>query len=423
MGRMKAIDKMHLRNREPVSRTGHTILAALACALLAACARDSTTDPATVHRQVLTLDSHLDTPMWLSVEGWRVDQRHSVREDGSQVDLPRIADGGLDGGFWVTYIPQGPLTPEGREAALQAALVRIGEIRSMVEAHPDRLALALEPGDAARIAASGRHFVFLSMENGYPLGLDPSQLARFHALGLRMASPVHFLDNDLGTSATDPRSAGGPGLSGAGEQWVAEANRLGILIDASHASDVALERMLELSRAPIILSHSGARAVFNHPRNVTDEQLRRIAEKGGVIQVPAFSDYLVANPPNPARQAAIAEARAGSPRTLEGRRAQRQRLREIDEHYPQRRATIEDFMDHLLHVIRVAGVDHAGIGIDFDGGGGVTGLDEASDYPEITRRLLAAGYTRADLEKIWSGNALRVLGQAQAAATGFTRGE
>jgi membrane dipeptidase len=323
-----------------------------------------------------------------------------------------MLEGGLDGGFWATYIPQGPLTTEGRAAALQSALVRIGEIHAMVEAHPDLFALALEAKDASRIAASGRHFVFLSMENGYPLGLDPLQLAHFHSLGLRMASPVHFLNNDLGTSSTDT-NAGLPGLTALGERWVAEANRLGILIDASHASDAALDRMLELSRAPIILSHSGARAVFNHPRNVDDARLRRVARQGGVIQVPAFNDYLIANPANPARQAAIGKARSTAPRTLEGQRVLQARLREIDAQYPARRATLDDFMAHLLHVIRVAGVDHAGIGVDFDGGGGVSGLNEASDYPRITQRLLAAGYTRADLQKIWSGNALRVLGQAQ----------
>jgi membrane dipeptidase len=376
--------------------------------LLAACV----TDPAATHRGLLTLDSHLDTPAWLGVNGWHVEERHSVADDGSQVDVPRMSDGGLDGGFWATYIPQGPLTTEGRAAALQAALVRIGEIRAMVEAHPDRFALAFQAKDAERIAASGRHFVFLSMENGYPLGLDPLQLAHFHALGLRMASPVHFLNNDLGTSSTDA-NAGKPGLTPLGEQWVAEANRLGILIDASHASDPALDRMLELSRAPIILSHSGARDVFDHPRNLDDVHLRRIAQKGGVIQVPAYNDYLVANLPNPARQAAIGAARASAPRTLEGQRALQATMRQINEQYPARRATFDDFMAHLLHVIRVAGIDHAGIGIDFDGGGGVTGLNEASDYPKITERLLAEGYSRADLHKIWSGNALRVLEQAQ----------
>ncbi|MEY2853530.1 MAG: hypothetical protein RL030_662 [Pseudomonadota bacterium] len=393
-----------MRNKYLSSGAGY----ASAFLLFTACA----TPPAALHRDLITLDSHLDTPAWLGVSGWHIEERHKFSDDGSQVDVPRMLEGGLDGGFWATYIPQGPLTVEGRAAALQAALVRIGEIHAMIEAHPDRFTLALEAKDAARIAASGRHFVYLSMENGYPLGLDPRQLAHFHSLGLRMASPVHFLNNDLGTSSTDT-NAGLPGLSALGEQWVAEANRLGILIDASHASDAALDRMLELSRAPVILSHSGARAVFNHPRNVDDARLRRIARQGGVIQVPAFNDYLIANPANPARQAAIGNARSTAPRTLEGQRALQARLREIDAQYPARRATLDDFMAHLLHVIRVAGVDHAGIGVDFDGGGGVTGLNEASDYPMITQRLLEAGYSRADLQKIWSGNALRVLEQAQ----------
>jgi membrane dipeptidase len=391
---------------------------AIACATGAGCA----TSPGRVHESLLTLDTHLDAPMLFSLDGWDITQRHSVQRDGSQVDLPRMLEGGLDGGFWAIYIPQGPLTPEGRAAARDAGLRRMAEIHAMVEQHPDKFAIALTADDAPRIAAAGKRIVYLSMENGYPLGEDPTQLRAFFAGGVRMAGPVHFLNNDLATSATDAAPARYPGLTPLGRQWVEECNRLGILIDASHSSDAVLDELLELSKAPIILSHSGARVVFDHPRNVDDEHLRRIAAHGGVIQVSAYNDYMIANPRNADRQAAIGAARGSSGRTLAEREAMQQQIAAIDRKYPIQRASFEDYMQHLLHVIRIAGVEHAGIGIDFDGGGGVQGFEDASDYPKITARLLAEGYTRHDLQQIWSGNVLRVLRQAQAQAQAPTQG-
>jgi membrane dipeptidase len=379
---------------------------------LAGCA----TSPARVHQSLLTLDTHLDVPMLFSVQGWDITARHSVQRDGSQVDLPRMVEGGLDGGFFAIYIPQGPLTPAGRSAAREAGLRRLAEIHAMVDQHPDRFEIALTADDAPRIAATGKRIVYLSMENGYPLGEDPTQLRTYYAGGVRMAGPVHFLNNDLGTSATDASPAPWPGLTPLGKQWVQECNRLGILIDASHASDAVLDELLELSKAPIILSHSGARVVFDHPRNVDDGQLRRIAAHGGVIQVSAYNDYMIANARNADRQAAVAAARGNNARTLVQREAMQEQIAAIDQKYPIHRATFEDYMQHLLHVIRVAGVEHAGIGIDFDGGGGVQGFEDASDYPKITARLLAEGYSRQDLQKIWSGNVLRLLREAQAYA-------
>jgi membrane dipeptidase len=366
-----------------------------------------------LHESLLTLDTHLDTPMWFGVAGWDILARHSVAKDGSQIDLPRMKEGGLDGGFWATYIPQGPLTPEGRAAARDAALVRLGEIRELVAGHPREFALAFTPEDAPRIAATGRRVVFLSMENGYPFGEDVSLLATFQKLGVRIAGPVHFLNNDLGDSSTDPAGARWRGLSPLGKAWVAEANRLGILIDASHASDDVFDELLEISRAPIILTHSGARAVWDHPRNVDDARLRRLAEKGGVIQISAYNDYMVPRVRNPERDAAISQLRRGAGRSLAEREAAQRQIVEVERRFPVPRADFDAYLQHLLHALRVAGVDHVGIGIDFDGGGGVTGLDDATDYPRITARLLAEGYSREDLAKIWGGNALRVLGEAQ----------
>lgn len=368
-----------------------------------------------IHESLLTLDTHLDTPALFEIEGWKITDRHSVTTDGSQIDLPRMKVGGLDGGFWATYIPQGPLTPEGRAAARDAALARLMRIREMVAANPREFALALTADDARRIAGEGRRIVFLSMENGYPFGEDPTLLTTFHRLGVRVAGLAHFRNNDLADSSTDPDGARWHGLSPRGRAWVADANRLGVLIDASHSSDDVLDQLLEISRTPVILTHSGTRAVFDHPRNVDDERLRRLAAKDGVIQISAYSDYMIPRTPNAQRDAAVASLR-GRSTTLAEQRTRQAKLLEVEKRYPAPRADFAAFMQHLLHALSVAGVDHVGIGIDFDGGGGVAGLDDAADYPKISEALLRAGYTRDDLAKIWGGNALRVLAAAQAAA-------
>jgi membrane dipeptidase len=404
----------HLPERRVVRAA--TLLAAWLVAAAAPCAPATAADARRTHESLLTLDTHLDTPAWFGVAGWDITHAHRVDRDGSPIDLPRMKKGGLDGGFWVTYIPQGPLTAAGRAAARDAALRRLLETREVVARHPRELELAFTAEDARRIAAAKRRIVFLSMENGYPFGEDLSLLATFHGLGVRMAGIAHFQNNDLGDSSTDPRGARWRGLSPLGRAWVAEANRLGILIDASHASDEVLDQLLEISRAPVILSHSGARAVFDHPRNVDDARLRRLASKGGVIQISAYSDYMIAKTALPERDAALAQLRRGRGPSLAEREATQRQIADLDRRLPAARADFAAYMRHLLHALQVAGVDHVGIGIDFDGGGGVTGLEDARDYPKITAALLAAGYGREDLARIWGGNALRVLEAAQAAA-------
>jgi membrane dipeptidase len=373
-----------------------------------------------IHERLIVLDTHLDTPAHLVWKGWSILDRHTVDDDGSQIDLPRMIAGGLDGGFFAVYTPQGPVTPEGDIAARDAGLLRALAIRELVARYPDRFELALKADDAAPIAARGRRIVFMSIENGYPLESDLTLMSTFYKLGVRLMGPVHFLNNRLGDSSTDASGKKWNGLSDLGKQFVAEANRLGVVVDASHASDDVLDQMIQLSKTPVLLSHSGCKAVFNHPRNVDDDRLRALAASGGVIQVSAYSDYMVPLTKNAERDAAMAEYqkanRAAGNATPAERKDLTARRRDIDKRFPQSRATFEDFMAHLLHALKVAGVDHVGVGIDFDGGGGVTGLNDAADYPRITERLLKEGYTEADLQKIWSGNVLRLLRAAEAAA-------
>ena len=374
-------------------------------------------DARKVHEAAVVLDTHFDTPANFSRPGWSILNRHDWRLDDSQVDLPRMIEGGVDGGFFVVFTPQGPLGPEGNAAARDHAVFRTSEIREMVARHGDQFELALTADDAQRILARKKRFVFMSMENGAPVAGDLSLLKTFYDLGVRMVGPVHFRNNDLSDSSTDTRLWGG--LSPLGKTFVVEANRLGMVIDASHASDEALDQMIALSEAPIILSHSGCKDVFDHPRNVDDDRLKALAAKGGVIQINAFSAYMITTPRIPEREAALAElARSlgisGRNMTAAQRRAFAEGRQSIDARWPLPRANMDDLMAHMLHALALVGPDHVGISGDFDGGGGIEGLEDVTGFPEITRRLLAAGYGQADIDKIWGGNALRVLKAAEA---------
>jgi membrane dipeptidase len=391
------------------------------CAILAAAPGAFAAEGMAIHQRILTLDSHLDTPMSFGRPGWNIMENHTYADDMTQVDYPRMVRGGLDGGFFAIYTAQGPRTPEGYANARDAALRRAVEIREMVARNTGYFELATKADDAARIVAARKRVVYQSMENAYPIGKDLTLIKTFRDLGVRMMGPVHFSNNDLADSATDPKGPEWNGLSQLGRDFVAEANRLGIVIDASHASDLAFDQMLALSTTPIILSHSGAKAVFNHPRNIDDERIKALAAKGGVIQINSYSDYMIRVPDTSERDAAVRALgdRYGPYRLLSGERFKtyvRER-RAIEARYPVPRATMNDLMAHIIHTLRLVGPDHVGIGLDLDGGGGVTGLDDVEGTPEITRRLLAAGYSEADLTKIWSGNLLRLLREADAKAT------
>nr|WP_205853816.1 dipeptidase [Phenylobacterium deserti] len=370
-----------------------------------------------IHEKLIALDTHLDTPANFAVSGWDIMDRHAYADDGSQVDYPRMVEGGLDGGFFAVYTPSGERTAAGDIKARDYAIVRATEIREMVAKHGDKFQLALKADDAAAINKAGKKIVFMSMENSQPVEGDLSLMKTFYDLGVRMMSPAHFRNNDLGDSATDKPEWNG--LSPKGRQFVAEANRLGIILDASHASDQVLEQMIAQSTTPIVLSHSGVKAVFDHPRNVDDAHLKLLAAKGGVIQMNAYSGYMVPQVNIPERTAALAALRKefgdGDDLTADKRKAMMARRREIEARWPVPRATFEDFMAHLLHAIRLVGVDHVGIGLDMDGGGGVVGLEDVASNWKISERLLKEGYTPADLQKIWSGNVLRVMKQVEAA--------
>ncbi|CAN7596485.1 dipeptidase [Pseudoxanthomonas sp. LjRoot143] len=386
-----------------------------------AAAEDASSEARRVHEDALVLDTHLDTPANFRRPGWSIADNHQHEGDLSQVDLPRMKAGGLDGGFWVIYTPQGARDDAGKRVARDHGLDRLVSIHEMLAAQSGEMELALTADDAERIAAAGKRVSFISMENAAPLAKDPSLLTAYHRLGLRMLGITHVRNNDFGDSSTDPAGAEWNGLSPAGRALVQEANRLGIVLDASHASDAVFDQLLALSRAPIVLSHTSADALYDHPRNIDDARLRQLAAKGGVIHVNAYGGYLINIPKIRERETAMdalgekygPESRLAVDRVpsyLAERRA-------IEERYPVKRATFDNYMAHVLHILKVAGVDHVGIGADWDGGGGVAGLEDVSALPRITEELLAAGYTEQDVRKIWSGNLLRVIRETQAIAS------
>ncbi len=367
-----------------------------------------------LHEKVLTLDTHLDTPEHFARKGWSMMDRHAVTEDGTQVDLPRMDAGGLDGGFFVIYTEQGALTAEGYRGARDFALERATEIREMVAAHPDKFELAYTADDAERINKAGKKFVFQSIENSWPMGEDLTLMQTFYATGVRLAGPVHFKDNQFADSSTDKPIW--HGFSPLGLRWLAEANRLGIVIDVSHASDDVVDQAVQLSKVPIIASHSGAKAIYDAPRNLDDGRLKKIADSGGVISI--NSVYLKNTPASPERLAALKALGPLSETATEVEVTAYMKKRvAVDAKFPPIRASFEDFMASLTHTLKLVGPEHVGVGADWDGGGGVIGFEDVADLPKVTARLKAAGYTDADVAAIWGGNVLRVVKQAQDYAT------
>jgi membrane dipeptidase len=379
-----------------------------------------------MHARLFTLDTHIDTPtgsLWRP--GWDIAVRHDVDVDFSQCDFPRMKSGGLDAGFFVVYLRQGPRTPEGYAAARDRALRLFLLVHRAVARNAATCELALTADDGPRIAAASRLAIYISVENGYAIGKDLSLLRTYHDLGARLISIAHSANTDLGDSATDLAGQEWNGLSPLGREMVAECNRLGLVLDGSHASPATVRDLLSASQTPILLSHSGCRAVFDHPRNADDDLIRAVASQGGVIQITAAPNHLKAMRLSPERNAEVARvvARLATPEaTDEQEAAAMVELRKVDVRYFTDEGTLDDFMKHVVHAIEVAGIDHVGIGADLDGGGGgLKGLKDVADYPNITRALIGRGYDEPAIAKIWGGNTLRVLRSAEKFAAAARR--
>lgn len=371
-----------------------------------------------IHRRILTVDTHCDTALNLLRKDWKIGDRHdpALRSSG-KLDLPRMADGGLDAEFFAAFIAQGPRTPEGNAEARKKVLATIDAIQGMAGEYPGLVGIALTPDDAYVLKKAGRRAAFIGIENGYAIGDDITLLGEFYGRGVRYVTLCHSGDNDICDSSTDRARPGDEGLSAFGREVVRECNRLGMLIDVSHASDRSFFDVLRASEAPVIASHSCARAVCDSPRNLTDDMLKALAKNGGVMQTCFLSNYVRKPSPNAARDMALKALqerydRPGMRDDEDSRRRAHEEYEAIQEKYPSKKATVQDLVDHIDHVVRVAGIDHVGIGTDFDGGGGVLGCDDVSEMVHVTEELLRRGYSEPDIAKIWGGNFMRVFRKA-----------
>jgi membrane dipeptidase len=395
------------------------IFAVAALATLTACspspapdsAAPASRDPTALHARILTLDTHLDTPVLFERREWDFSARHDWASDLSHVDLPRMtANGALDGGFFVIYTPQGEMGAADDAAALAHARRRLAAVQRVFAANTQRIGLARSVAEAERINRAGRRVAFLSMENSSPLGSDIGLLREFHAAGVRMAGPVHNGGNRLADSAGGPFRHGG--LSPLGRQWVTEMNRLGIIIDGSHSSDDTLRQMMALSTTPVILSHSGFKAIFDHRRNIDAALAREVAAQGGVIHI--NSVFLSRYNSTPARDALSDRMERMDQMTPAEQRAVAAEWAALDRTERVNEGDFNLFMQAVNFCIVTVGIDHCGIGADWDGGGGLADMEDIQANPRITAALLSFGYSPADIEKLWSGNILRVMRAVEA---------
>ena len=388
---------------------------------LMALATASIPEDRALHDSLFTVDTHVDI---VRIED-ATDMDFLSLPD-VQVDLVGMEEGGLDAAFFILFSAQGDLTPEGHEAAQEEALARYATIRRMLDRHPDRIELARTVEEAQKIHASGKLVAFLGMENAYPLARDAANLEEYFDLGVRYLGMMHMGHNGLGDSADPNRSKQESetvhgGMTEEGRAVVAEANRLGVMVDVSHAHrDTAIE-MARFSKAPVIASHSAVRALLDISRNMDDDQLIAVKESGGVVQVVAFNSHLKKSPrermPAIIKLAQEVGLTAGNhdPNTLspEMREKYLTERAEIDRKWPKGTATVTDFIDHIDYAVELIGIDHVGIASDFGGGGGIEGWSNASETPNVTLELIARGYSEADIRKLWGENLLRVMSDVE----------
>ena len=399
-----------------------------------------------IHERVITLDTHAD----INPDNFTRQKNYTQRLD-TQVNLPKMVEGGLDAAFFIVYVGQGPLTAEGYASAYKQAVAKFDAIHHLTkEIAPNQIELALTADDVRRIAKAGKKVALIGVENAYPLGSDITRVKEFYDRGGRYMSLAHNGHSQLADSNTGERDGKWlhNGLSEMGRQAVAEMNKWGIMVDVSHPSKAANMQAMALSKAPVIASHSAARALADHSRNMDDEQLEALKKNGGVIQTVAFASYVKINKPDsPERAAAIAALRkefglpapgtgggggggGGGGRgglnalTAEQREKYTTRMAELDKKLPgDPRATVADFVNHIDYLVKKIGLDHVGISSDFDGGGGVTGWNGAEETFNVTLELVRRGYTEEQIGKLWSGNLLRVMADVQRIAKQIQSGQ
>jgi membrane dipeptidase len=368
-----------------------------------------------IHNNYLTVDTHCDTPMNL-VE---TDFDLGVRHDKGCVDFPRMKEGGLDAEFLAVFTSQGPRNDSTYRKVFAEALKIFDAIHKNVEKNSALAEMAYSPDDAYRIKKERKIAAFIGVENGYPVGTDISRVKQLYDLGARYITLCHTSNNDICDSSTDPDGPENNGLSQFGAEVVKEMNRLGMMVDVSHISDKSFYDVLKTSKAPVIASHSSCRSLCSSPRNLTDDMLLALKANGGVIQICILSSYVKTPEPNPELDSLIKvlKGKYGDFRILSDSLKSKYRAErwDIQDKY-MKLATVSDVVDHIDHVVQVIGIDHVGIGTDFDGGGGVNGCRSVADMKNITIELLRRGYSKSEIGKIWGGNVMRVFREVEKAA-------
>lgn len=320
-----------------------------------------------IHSRILSIDTHTDTPLWFK-DGYSI----GLRKD-NMVSIQKMKEGKLDAQFLAAFIWQGKRDDAASQKAVEYTTKLIQSIYDEVKKYKDYCDIAITGEDLVRLKNEGKKAFFIGIENGYAIGKDLKNIEKYKKMGVNYITLCHSYDNDICHSSTHTEDAT-KGLTPFGREVVKEMNRLGIMIDVSHASEGTFWEVIKESKRPIIASHSSARALCDHDRNLTDEQLRALAQNGGVAQLCLLDAYI-----NKDRSA----------------------------------ATVCDAANHLDHMIKVAGIDHVGVGTDFDGGGGLPGCNGDNDLINLTIKMIEKGYTEEDLKKIWGGNLLRVMKEVQ----------
>ncbi|MCD4724685.1 MAG: dipeptidase [Bacteroidales bacterium] len=370
-----------------------------------------------IHEKILTIDSHADTPMWMTREGFDIGKDNSESSKGSKVDLTRMEEGGLDACFFAVFVGQSSRDKEGNMKARNRAIAMFDTIHNAISRYPELAEVALTSTDAYRLEKQEKIAIFIGMENGYPIGNDLSLVEDYYKRGARYITLCHTKNNDICDSSTDKKGPEHDGLSEFGEEVVREMNRLGIMVDVSHVSDKSFYDILEASATPVIASHSCARAICDNPRNLDDDMLRALVRNGGVIQMCILSSYVEEPEPTPLRDSAMAVLREKynnwenlSDEELKNARKEWQNL---NVQFPRNLSSVTKVVDHIDHMLDVAGIDHIGIGTDFDGGGAVNGCYDVSEMENITIELVKRGYSEEDIEKIWGKNLMRVMREVE----------
>ena len=395
-----------------------------------------------IHKKVITIDTHND----ISVKNFTDEKNYTQRLE-NQVNLPKMVEGGLDVSWLIVYTGQDTLSQEGYAKAKENAMSKFDAIRRLCnEIASDKIELALTSDEVRRIDAAGKKVAMIGVENAYPIGEDLTNFKRYHELGARYISLSHNGHSQFCDSNTGEKDSVWlhNGLSDLGEKAVQEMNRLGIMIDVSHPSKKAMEQMIQLTKAPIIASHSSARGLCDHSRNLDDDQLKLMKENGGVVQTVAFSSYLNTKK-HDARAAFMKEVYQKVADSMQVEWYERSQFSDLSEEqiaaYMQYRpkvlkqgnemaskmsdapaaVDVGDFVDHIDYMVELIGIDHVGISSDFDGGGGIEGWNDASETFNVTLELVKRGYTEDEIEKLWGGNLLRVLDQVQAVAASMQK--